>query len=402
MNKIRFEDHIKAQVGEHFAGFLERLDPQLLLGIIPQGILQDLSFYNFRNAITACFFADRKLKVNAVNPSFEAIFGSLGKLEGRSLTKLFAELGIAPSIIADFKNQLLTNQTAKIPQIEIVVEGATRYYSLFSTFTRFKKQRSLFGIQGQFIDRTQEVLLKKRQEALASQIRHDMKNRIAATMMGSQATLMEWEMLKESVELPPAMVEFMENMIISLEEISTSSKYLNNLVMQMLDVSKLQSGHLNLKLSRFDVGEALTQVVAALRPQQEAKGIVVQLPTTKLEIEADFVQLSRVLENYHSNAVKYTKHQITWTLTPLGEQCQITITDDGEGIPQEYIERIFDPFFQVPGKEKAGSTGLGLDSVRELINLHSGKTWAESTGAGQGSQFHILLPMQQSGVKHGH
>jgi len=300
MDKIRFEDHIKKEVGEHFAGFLEQLDPHLLLGVIPQNILLDLSFYNFRNAITACFFTDRKLKVNAVNPSFQNIFGSLGKLEGRSLTKLFAELGIAPAVIEDFKNQLLTKNTAQIPQIELVIEGVTRYYSLFSTFTRFKSQRTLFGIQGQFIDRTQEVLLKKRQEALASQIRHDMKNRISATMMGSQATLMEWQMLKDSVALPPTMGEFMENMIISLEEINASSKYLNHLVMQMLDLSKLQAGHLSLKLSRFELGEALTQVVAALRPQQEAKGILVKLPQEKLEVEADFVQLSRVLENYHS------------------------------------------------------------------------------------------------------
>ncbi|OGH04083.1 MAG: hypothetical protein A2600_05850 [Candidatus Lambdaproteobacteria bacterium RIFOXYD1_FULL_56_27] len=401
MKPERFEDQVKIHIGAQFSKFLQQLDSQLLLGIMPQNILMELSFYNFSNAITACFFTDRQLKVQAVNPTFQKLFSSQGPLEGRSLTRLFAELGIAPAAIEDFKAQLQEKRFAQIPQIEIVKEGSTRYYSLFSTFTQFKKQRSLYGIQGQFIDRTQEVLLKKRQDALAGQIRHDMKNRIAASMMGSQAALAEWGFLKNSVSLPPEMADFMENLITSLEEIQSNSDYLNKLVLQMLDVSKLQAGSLSLKPSRFDLNGALTQVFSALRPQQTARGLQVSQPEAPFEIEADFVQISRVLENYHSNAIKYAKNSIFWSIEAQGESVLVRVADDGEGIPQEYLTRIFDPFFQVPGKDKAGSTGLGLDSVRELVNLHGGETWAESEGPGLGSRFHIRLPLTQAKGTHG-
>src|SRR3989339_1867623 len=92
MKPERFEDQVKIHIGAQFSKFLQQLDSQLLLGIMPQNILMELSFYNFSNAITACFFTDRQLTVQAVNPTFQKLFSSQGPLEGRSLTRLFAEV----------------------------------------------------------------------------------------------------------------------------------------------------------------------------------------------------------------------------------------------------------------------------------------------------------------------
>jgi signal transduction histidine kinase len=71
------------------------------------------------------------------------------------------------------------------------------------------------------------------------------------------------------------------------------------------------------------------------------------------------------------------------------------VEDNGDGISDEYLEKIFLPFFQVPGSEKKDSTGLGLDSVRELVKLHGGKTWAESKGPGTGSKFIVQIPKKK-------
>ncbi|NQU65938.1 MAG: HAMP domain-containing histidine kinase [SAR324 cluster bacterium] len=163
----------------------------------------------------------------------------------------------------------------------------------------------------------------------------------------------------------------------------------------MLDVSKLQSGQLSLNVSEFEIKDALTQVINALKPQQEERQIEVVIQGDACNIEADFVQLSRVLENYHSNALKYTKSKIEWFLKKENDKFLIIVQDDGEGIPAEYLKRIFDPFVQVPGKEKKGSTGLGLDSVKDLVKLHQGETWAESEGASKGSRFCLRIPITQ-------
>ena len=396
MTESNDSNELNNELNLQFSKFLGSLDPTLLVQLIPPSTLLDLSFYNFKNAITACYFADCDFKVNKVNETFMTFFSDKNKeeIEGKHLTDVLSIIGVNQDTIEVFMSQLDQKGWVTIPQIEVVSNGETRYFSLFSTFTEQKGIKTLSGIQGQFIDRTKEVLLKKRQESLASQIRHDMKNRISASLMGSDAVIQEWEMLKPKIKTADKMKYFFENMEETLKEIYTNSDYLSNLVLQMLDVSKLQDGQLSLKVSKFDIKEALSQVISALKPQQEERKIVVSMETESFEIEADFVQLSRVLENYHSNGIKYAKSKLDWKIQKTDDnQLLIVLQDDGEGIPQEYIKRIFDPFFQVPGKEKKGSTGLGLDSVNDLVKLHNGITWAESEGPGKGSQFCLKIPI---------
>lgn len=326
----------------------------------------------------------------------QTFFSQDSNPEGKPLEEIFKDIGIPDENIADFKKQLKESGWVRIPQIKIMTEGGIQYFSLFSTFTDYKNVSALSGLQGQFIDRTQEILLEKQQERMASQIRHDMKNRISATLMGSDAVLQEWKFLKPNMSLPEETKEFYENLEITLAEIKANSTYLSNLVRQMLDISKLQSGKLSLRPGNFNVKDALRQVVSALRAQQETRQIEVLIVGDPLNVEADFVQLSRVLENYHSNALKYTKSKVVWHIEKENDQLLVWVQDDGEGIAVENLTRIFDPFFQVAGKEKEGSTGLGLDSVKELVKLHKGQTWAESDGPGLGSRFFVKIPLTQT------
>ncbi len=380
-------------LGNLFTDFLSHLEPKLLMSVLPAGVLQDLSFFNFSNAITGCFFTDRGLILRDANRRFSSFFGNKNIL-GRSLRGLFAEIGIKDSDYDEFKRQLERQGWAKIPEIEVLVEGSTHYYSLFSTLTNYNDLKYLKGLQGQFIDITQQVLLKKRQDNLASQIRHDMKNRIMVGGANSDAMLYDIKEMKENNLIPEALTEKIEEFSEMLGEIKESSNFLHNLVLMMLDVSKLQSNQLALKIKEFDIKEMLNKVVGALRPQQEEKAITVDILGDPVNLKADSVQLSRVLENYHSNAIKYTKDHIQWKIQVQGQDLILSIQDNGEGIEKEYLSRIFEPFFQVPGKEKKNSTGLGLDSVRELVLLHHGETWAESEGSGQGSTFFLQLPLE--------
>lgn len=399
------EINIKEQIGNHFVKSMEEIDFRLLLHLVPENILRDLSFFNFKNAITACFYTDRNLIVKNFNQNFKSFFKNVDEpIIGADLRGLFGKLGIENDIIENFWEQLSNQGRAIIPEFNINLKSEVRYFSLFSTFTDFENISSLSGIQGQFIDITQEVHLRKQQDRLASQIRHDMKNRISASLMGSEMVLQDYHALQEGNKLPVELTDFFQTMEETLKDINESSDYLSRLVLQMLDVSKLQDSQLSLDITRFQTNDALDQVIKALRPLQENRNIEVEIVGDSVEIEADFVQLSRVLENYHSNALKYSNKKVTWNILAEERRRQgelekghliIMVQDDGEGISAEFIENIFLPFFQVPGKEKKGSTGLGLDSARELINLHHGTTWAESDGPGTGSRFFIKLPLTQ-------
>jgi signal transduction histidine kinase len=392
----QFEEK-KLELADHFMGFLKQIDPNFLMQLLPTQVLQELSFYNFYNAITACYFTDKDFNITQINKTFLNTFGVNDYLD-KSLFDVFKSIHIPDEDIEVFKNQIKEKGWARINQIKISSDDGTSYYSLFSTFTEFKDNDRLSGFQGQFIDISQKVLLEKRQDAMAGQIRHDMKNRIAATSMSSQMMISELsEILANSENISEKVKDHLEMSKEMLEEIKSNSDYLSNMILQILDISKLQSNQLTLKLSKFKIRDVMNDVTKALKQQQQSKNIEVSIGGDEsVEIEADHIQLSRVLENYHSNGLKYTKTKLSWNYFMENDDLIITLQDDGEGLEKAHLERIFDPFFQVPGKEKKGSTGLGLDSVRELVKLHGGETWAESDGPGHGSRFLVKIPVAQS------
>ena len=78
---------------------------------------------------------------------------------------------------------------------------------------------------------------------------------------------------------------------------------------------------------------------------------------------------------------------------PAGEQIRFSVSDSGSGIPPEYLEKIFEPFFQIPGTEDLGGVGLGLAVARDIVRTHGGDIHCESEGAGRGATFWFTLPV---------
>ncbi|MBT3264273.1 MAG: adenylate/guanylate cyclase domain-containing protein [Acidiferrobacteraceae bacterium] len=126
----------------------------------------DLSFYNFRNAITAAYFANNELEVLKVNDNFRSFFPILGNVTNVYFPDVLEQLGIAGEQIDAFVAGIKNDGHVLIPEIQIEVEGETRVYSLLSTRTKDLAFSYLNGIQGQFVDRTQEWNLKHEKEEL--------------------------------------------------------------------------------------------------------------------------------------------------------------------------------------------------------------------------------------------
>lgn len=171
-----------------------------------------------------------------------------------------------------------------------------------------------------------------------------------------------------------------------------------HLVSELLTVSRIERGKLPFHLKKTDLIPLVKDVVSSLQPQAKAKNL--ELKLEKLEIKNLFVNIDsekirNALLNLLDNAIKYTKKgYVKVEVKKQKGEALVTISDTGVGIPKEYQDRIFQPFFR--GKnilelDKKG-TGLGLHIAKSFIEKHGGKIWAESR-EGKGSTFSFSLPM---------
>jgi len=181
-----------------------------------------------------------------------------------------------------------------------------------------------------------------------------------------------------------------------IANIHTSGTHLASLLNDALDLAKVESGKVELTLERVDVTQLVAEVVAAMQPL--AAAAQVRLLTSAGRpgaVAADRRKLHQVLLNLLSNAIKFTPPEgsVTVVVQRTDDALLLTVVDTGIGVAGADQERIFGAFEQVAGANlDGGGTGLGLALARQYVELHGGRLWLES-GVGQGSSFHISLPI---------
>ncbi len=134
-----------------------------------QKTILDLSFFNFRNAITAAYFANRDLEIQRVNENFRKFFPILGNVTNASMPDVLEQLGIPGNQIDQYKGDLNQKGFVLLPKVQITVEGENRFFSLLSAYTADSDFSYLNGVQGQFVDRTDEWNLRREREELLNQ-----------------------------------------------------------------------------------------------------------------------------------------------------------------------------------------------------------------------------------------
>jgi len=182
-----------------------------------------------------------------------------------------------------------------------------------------------------------------------------------------------------------------------LRDILDSGRHLLSLINDILDLSKVEAGHMELELGRFSLAEALENGLTMVRERASRHGIALSLevdPTVDV-IEADERKIKQVVFNLLSNAVKFTPDggQVGITAGVNSGAVHITVWDTGNGIAPEDQGRIFEEFQQVGGiyADKPEGTGLGLALAKQFVELHGGRLWVASA-VGQGSRFTFTLP----------
>ena len=180
-----------------------------------------------------------------------------------------------------------------------------------------------------------------------------------------------------------------------LGHIETGAKHLVELINEILDLSRIESGRIELQRENVPVSEALAEVAPALRPLAAAKNIDMEERAQSVVVHADRVRLKQILFNLLSNAVKFTRPGGQVWIESSTDHLFVTISvsDTGIGIPREEQEWVFEDFYQVRANLSSPSegTGLGLAITKKLVALHGGRIWVESE-QGKGSRFIFTLP----------
>ncbi|HYM49249.1 MAG TPA: response regulator [Candidatus Limnocylindrales bacterium] len=182
-----------------------------------------------------------------------------------------------------------------------------------------------------------------------------------------------------------------------IAQVNKSGQSLLNLINQILDLSKIEAGKMELSTERVDLPELVASVLDAIRPLAMEKGLRIdaRLPVDLPPCDADPVRLKQIFINLLSNAVKFTErgHIEIWA-QPSGRMMRIAVRDTGIGISPESQKVIFDEFVQGDGSStrRHGGTGLGLSIVRRLVEMHGGAITVISE-AGMGSTFTFTVPM---------
>ncbi|HEY63399.1 MAG TPA: GAF domain-containing protein [Caldilineae bacterium] len=233
------------------------------------------------------------------------------------------------------------------------------------------------------LERAQEA--DRLKSAFLATISHELRTPLAS-IKGFASTL-----LQDDVEWDPeSQKEF-------LSIIEQESDKLTELIDQLLDMSCLESGTLEVNPTPCHVEEILTDVSDRLHVLARSHRLQISLPRDLPPVYADRGRIAQVLSNLVENAAKYSPEGSPIRISATADVAWVTVSvsDQGIGIAPEFHERIFERFFRIESEESQPGTGLGLAICRGIIEAHGGRIWVESAPR-QGSTFHFTLPVAQT------
>lgn len=188
----------------------------------------------------------------------------------------------------------------------------------------------------------------------------------------------------------------------AVDAIERSAVTQTKFVEDLLDITRIVNGTIRLTMRTFVLNQLTLIASDAIRPVAEAKSISLsyEAPDEELAVHGDSERVQQILNNLLSNAVKFTPEggSISLTLEKVGGRARISVSDTGQGIPAEFLPRVFERYKQANNSttNRKGGLGLGLAIVKHLVELHGGNIAASSEGEGKGSTFSVTVPLATS------
>jgi signal transduction histidine kinase len=230
----------------------------------------------------------------------------------------------------------------------------------------------------------------RRKDQFLALLGHELRNPLAPIMAGL-------ELLREKFLMPGAAID--DSTRRTRDVIERQSQHLARLVDDLLDISRISSGKIELRKAPVTIQEIVELAVSTSQPivDERSHELHVTLPAEPLRVCGDTVRLVQVVANLLNNAARYTRNggQIWVEAEAKDAQVELRVRDNGRGIGPEFLDRVFDAFSQEESRPGAG-LGLGLSVVRQLVVMHDGSVSVKSEGQGSGSEFTVLLPLDHA------
>jgi signal transduction histidine kinase len=260
--------------------------------------------------------------------------------------------------------------------------------------------------QYQILDQIEQLRLaaRERAELLASEqaarIEADranrMKDEFLATLSHELRTplnaILGWVQLLQKADDEQTMSE-------GLAVIERNARVQTQLIEDLLDMSRIISGKVQLDMQRVDLAPVIRAAIDAVRPSADAKGVSLREVSDRQvgSLTGDSARLQQVIWNLLSNAVKFTPRggTVEAHVRRTGSQVEITVQDSGDGIEADFLPHVFERFRQANSAttRKYGGLGLGLSIVKQLVEMHGGTVSARSAGKGRGATFIVSIPI---------
>ena len=272
------------------------------------------------------------------------------------------------------------------PEYEVLVaakDGSRIWTGVTSNYDREARGRIIrtFSV---LRDITRRKTIDLTKSDVISAVSHELRSPLSSIKGFTSTLLHRWDVLDDATKKH------------LLETINSDSDRVTRMINELLDVSRLESGRLELRKERISVDEIIQKVVGRFLPRLEEHSMTVDMNGSIPKLLADADKGEQVITNLIENAVKYTpggEVQITAVASSL--LVKVSVSDEGEAIPLEQRKRIFDKFFRSERPGNPSGTGLGLFISKGLIEAHGGDIWVEEAPGG-GSKFAFTLPLAPS------
>lgn len=337
------------------------------------------------NSITdGIVVVDAELKIIAINPLAATIVKTNSE---QAIGNHFLDIFNDRELYEHLKATAATTSTPLLDERQsiITIEGENRvqYYKIAITPVTIE-EGTMLGVVLLLQDVTKMKELDRLKSEFVATASHELRTPLTGMAMS----------INLLIETCPEKLSEREMELLQAAE--EDVERLRSLVNDLLDLSKIESGRIEMEFGSLKVDRIIAKAVSMLAVQAQEKRInITQIPFEEsIQVKADPNKIIWVLTNLLANALRYSDigDRIEVTAKRRGEWAYLSVADNGAGIPYEYQGKIFDKFVQVNTEKDVGGSGLGLAICKEIVKAHGGTIWVDST-PGQGSKFTFTLPV---------
>ncbi len=318
----------------------------------------------------AVLIADADGRIHFANPAAERLFGE--NLLGRTVPETLRHHQLIETWHRSQQNGEMQSDSVELP-------ARRQFLQLIVIPDRYTRGGSLLLVQ----DLTRLRRLETVRRDFISNLSHELRTPLAS-LRALTETLQDG-----ALDDPPAARHF-------LDRISVEVDTLTQMVAELLELSRIESGQVTLDLRPVSASDLLSSACKRMSLQAERAGLALRTEVSPglAKVRADQMRLEQVLVNLIHNAVKFTRPggEVVLLAEPADGAVCFVVRDSGVGISADDLPRIFERFYKSDRSRSGGGTGLGLSIARHIVEAHHGHIWAESR-QGEGSSFFFTIPL---------